>query len=130
MTTDWLEKIRWNDEGLVPAIAQETGSGQVLMMGWMDRAALQETVRTGRAVYWSRARKRLWTKGESSGHTQIVHDIRVDCDYDAVLLQVEQHGGIACHTGRAHCFFYQLRDHQWVAVEPVLKDPRLIYRDK
>ncbi|HLA75142.1 MAG TPA: phosphoribosyl-AMP cyclohydrolase [Gammaproteobacteria bacterium] len=127
MDQHWLEQIKWDEEGLVPVIAQEATSGKVLMLAWMNREALQQTAQTGQAVYWSRSRRQLWRKGETSGHIQRVSDIRMDCDADVILLQVEQIGGIACHTGRASCFFHQLKDNQWVAVEPVLKDPSLIY---
>jgi phosphoribosyl-AMP cyclohydrolase len=130
MNDAWLNKIHWNEHGLVPVIAQEAATGQVLMHAWMSRAALLETVQSGQAVYWSRSRNSLWRKGETSGHRQIVKDIRLDCDGDSLLLQVEQQGGIACHTGRARCFFQQLQDGQWVSAEPVLKDPSLIYPDK
>ncbi len=125
---DWLDEVSWNEDGLLPVIAQEQASGQVLMMAWMNREALAETVRSGYAVYWSRSRGRLWRKGESSGHRQQVREIRLDCDGDTLLLQVEQQGGIACHTGRHHCFFRVLREGQWCAVEPVLKAPGDIYR--
>lgn len=128
--TAWLEQIKWTGDGLVPVIAQEASSGQVLMFAWMNREALAETERTGKAVYWSRSRQRLWRKGEESGHEQIVRDIRLDCDNDVVLLKVEQRGGIACHTGRHHCFFQQLQGEDWVAVEPVLKPAAEIYRKK
>ena len=128
MTHDWLAEIRWDEQGLAPVIVQEAASGKVLMLAWMNRAALEETVRRGEAVFWSRSRQRLWHKGESSGHVQRVKDIRLDCDGDALLLSVEQEGGIACHTGRARCFFRQLSEGQWLDVEPVLKDPSLIYR--
>jgi phosphoribosyl-AMP cyclohydrolase len=114
----------------VPAIAQEAGSGKVLMVAWMNREALAETALTKKAVYWSRSRKRLWRKGEESGHEQIVRDIRLDCDSDVVLLSVEQQGGIACHTGRKHCFFQQLQDERWVTVEPILKPESEIYGKK
>jgi phosphoribosyl-AMP cyclohydrolase len=130
MTDNWLDKIQWNDQGLVPAIAQESGSGKVLMVAWMDREALSETARSGRAVYWSRSRKKLWHKGEESGHVQKVSEIRLDCDNDVILLQVEQVGGIACHTGRHNCFFQVLQDDQWVAVDPVLKSEAEIYGKK
>jgi phosphoribosyl-AMP cyclohydrolase len=124
---DWLDRIKWDGDGLVPAIAQEKGSGKVLMMAWMNRQALALTRKTGHAVYWSRSRGTLWHKGESSGHQQIVHRIRLDCDADVILMEVEQKGGIACHTGRHACFFRELRDDRWVDVEPVLKDPADIY---
>ncbi|MCG5496495.1 phosphoribosyl-AMP cyclohydrolase [Ectothiorhodospira variabilis] len=127
MTQNPLDIIRWNDQGLIPVIAQEKGTGQILMMAWMNREALAQTLEKREAVYWSRSRGRLWHKGESSGHVQVVHDIRLDCDYDALLLTVEQKGGIACHTGRHHCFFNQYRDGHWVDVDPVLKDPDAIY---
>jgi len=127
----WLEDIKWDRDGLVPVIAQERGTGDVLMFAWMNREALERTAATGRAVYWSRSRGRLWAKGESSGHVQQVHEIRLDCDNDVVLLAVTQHGhepGIACHTGRHSCFFQRLEEGTWKAVEPVLKDPEAIYR--
>ena len=127
MTDNWLDHIRWTSDGLVPAIAQDADSGRVLMMAWMNRESLQRTVECGEAVYWSRSRKQLWHKGESSGHTQKVQRIRLDCDADVLLLDIEQIGGIACHTGRQSCFFAELRDGQWVTVDPVLKDPREIY---
>lgn len=124
----WLDALRWDAEGLIPAIAQDAASGRVLMFAWMDRAALEETARSGRAVYWSRSRRRLWRKGEESGHFQQVRSIGTDCDGDVILLKIEQEGGIACHTGRASCFFNELRDGVWVAVAPVIKDPAEIYR--
>ena len=124
---NWLDKIRWNEQNLVPVIAQEVGTGKVLMLAWMNREALQLTAEQKRAVYWSRSRGKLWFKGEESGHVQHVKDIRLDCDNDVVLLTVEQVGGVACHTGRHHCFFQQLQDEQWVTVEPVLKDPSTLY---
>lgn len=127
MSTSWLDEIKWNEAGLVPVIAQEADTGQVLMLAWMNREALQLTAEEGRAIYWSRSRNRLWRKGEESGHVQKVRDIRLDCDNDVILLQVEQLGGIACHTGRHHCFYKQLQDGKWVAVEPVLKKPDEIY---
>ncbi len=126
--TAWLDDVRWDADGLVPAIAQEASSGRILMLAWMNREALAETVATGRAVYWSRSRARLWRKGEESGHYQALRELRLDCDGDAVLLSVEQHGGIACHTGRHSCFFRRHEDGRWVAVDPVLKDPESIYR--
>lgn len=128
MSEDWLDTVKWDDQGLVPAIAQEAGSGRILMVAWMNRESLALTRGTGHAVYWSRSRRRLWHKGEESGHQQVVHAIRIDCDADVVLLEVEQKGGIACHTGRHNCFFRELRDGAWVEVEPVLKDPDAIYR--
>ncbi|HHH35221.1 MAG TPA: phosphoribosyl-AMP cyclohydrolase [Gammaproteobacteria bacterium] len=130
MSDDWLEAVTWNGDGLVPVIAQDADSGQVLMLAWMNRAALAETVRCGYAVYWSRSRQRLWRKGESSGHRQRVREMRLDCDGDTLLLRVEQEGGIACHTGRAHCFYRRLEDGRWRVVEAVLKDPAEIYEEK
>ncbi len=124
----WLDEVQWDLDGLVPAIARDAESGRVLMMAWMNRAALAETAASGRAVYWSRSRKRLWRKGEESGHVQVVREIRLDCDGDALLLTVEQQGGIACHTGRESCFFRRLGDGRWEIVDPVLKDPGSIYR--
>ena len=128
MPLSWLNKINWTEEGLVPVIAQEVGSGDVLMFAWMDREALKLTAETGRAVYWSRSRKKLWHKGEESGHVQKVLEIRLDCDEDVVLLTVEQVGGIACHTGRHSCFFQKLQGTRWVTDAPVLKNPDEIYR--
>jgi phosphoribosyl-AMP cyclohydrolase len=126
----WLDAVRWDENGLVPVIAQEQGSGDVLMFAWMNREALQKTAELGRAVYFSRSRNKLWFKGEESGHVQAVHEIRLDCDNDVVLLRVTQRGhnpGIACHTGRHSCFFSVLRNGQWQSVDPVLKDPATIY---
>ena len=128
MTDTWLNKVNWSEDGLVPAIAQEANSGQVLMVAWMNREALKHTMETGEAVYWSRSRKKLWHKGEESGHIQKVREIRLDCDEDVILLQVEQIGGIACHTGRHHCFFQKLENGEWKSVEPVLKNPAEIYK--
>lgn len=128
MNDQWLDEIKWNDAGLVPAIAQEASSGKVLMMAWMNRESLALTVKEGRAIYWSRSRQKLWRKGEESGHTQLLKDIRMDCDNDVILLSVEQLGGIACHTGRHNCFYRQLEDGHWNVVEPVLKDPDEIYK--
>lgn len=125
---DWLDDIAWDEDGLVPAIAQEAGTKDVLMVAWMNREALCKTAELGEAVYWSRSRRRLWHKGEESGHVQKVLSVRIDCDADVVLLEVEQGGGIACHTGRHSCFFRILRDGRWEAVDPVLKDPETIYR--
>jgi len=128
---NWLDTVRWDDKGLVPAIAQEAGSGDVLMFAWMNREALEKTAELGQAVYFSRSRGCLWHKGEESGHFQQVHEIRLDCDSDVVLLKVTQLGhepGIACHTGRHSCFFSVYRDGQWVATEPVLKAPGSIYK--
>lgn len=127
-TTTWLDLVQWDDNGLVPVIAQDRGSGRVLMLAWMNREALAATAAEGRAVYWSRSRQRLWRKGETSGHVQQVHEIRVDCDQDTVLLSVTQGGGIACHTGRVSCFYRRLKDDGWESVDPVLKDPSAIYR--
>ena len=128
MTKNWLDSIKWNEQGLVPAIAQEAGSGKVLMVAWMNREALKLTASSGKAVYWSRSRQKLWRKGEESGHEQIVHELRTDCDNDVILIQVVQVGGIACHTGRHNCFFQRLEDGQFKAVDPQLKDPNIIYR--
>ena len=125
---DWHTKVRWDSDGLVPVIAQEASTHQVLTLAWMNSEALQLTVETGHAVYWSRSRQKLWHKGEESGHQQKVTSIRLDCDNDAVLLQVVQKGGIACHTGRHHCFYQQLEDGRWQTTEPVLKDPKEIYK--
>jgi phosphoribosyl-AMP cyclohydrolase len=125
----WLNEVQWDEHGLVPVIAQEAGSGDVLMFAWMNREALQRTAETGEAVYWSRSRRKLWHKGEESGHVQKVVEIRVDCDNDVVLLKVEQQGGIACHTGRHSCFFQKyLAEGRWEVVEPVVKDPQEIYK--
>ena len=136
---NWLDQIKWDDKGLVPVIAQENASGDVLMFAWMNREALQKTAELGRAVYLSRSRNRLWFKGEESGHVQTVHDIRLDCDNDVVLLKVTQQGhepGIACHTGRHSCFYQRYQPGQpgseangeWQSVDPVLKDPETIYK--
>lgn len=123
----WLDEVKWNDEGLVPAIAQDAASGRVLMLAWMNRDALAETLRRGEAVYWSRSRRRLWRKGEESGHVQRVSEVRLDCDADALLLAVEQAGGVACHTGRASCFYRRLAEGRWVETDPVLVPPEQIY---
>jgi phosphoribosyl-AMP cyclohydrolase len=123
----WLKKIQWDENGLVPVIAQEAGSGDILMFAWMNREALARTVELGEAVYWSRSRKKLWHKGEESGHVQKVLEIRVDCDEDVVLLKVEQAGGIACHTGRHSCFFQKFENGDWITTDPVLKDPDTMY---
>ena len=120
-------ELKWDADGLVPVVTQDAGSGRVLTVAWMNREALGQTMDKGEAVYWSRSRKRLWHNGEESGHVQKVIEIRVDCDSDVVLLKVEQHGGIACHTGRESCFFRRLEDGRWVATDPVLKDPAQIY---
>jgi len=130
MTDSWLDAVKWDNDGLVPAIAQEQGSGKLLMVAWMNRAALATTVKEGRAVYWSRSRNKLWRKGEESGHVQLVKDIRLDCDNDVILLVVEQQGGIACHTGRHNCFFQQLQDGRWMTVEAVIKSAADIYGKK
>jgi phosphoribosyl-AMP cyclohydrolase len=127
VNADWLDKVRWDANGLVPVITQEAASGKVLTLAWMNRDALQETVKTGRAVYWSRSRRKLWHKGEESGHVQKVLEVRLDCDEDVVLLRVEQVGGIACHTGRHNCFFQKLENGSWVVTDAVLKDPKEIY---
>lgn len=127
MTEKWLDEIKWDADGLVPAIAQEAGTGKVLMVAWMNRNALKETASSGKAVYWSRSRKKLWRKGEQSGHEQLVKELRLDCDNDVILLQVEQKGGIACHTGRHHCFFRRFEDGQWQEIDPVIKSPEEIY---
>ena len=128
MTMNWLDEIKWDKDGLVPAIAQETGTGKILMMAWMNRESLELTVNEGRAIYWSRSRSKLWRKGEESGHVQTLKDIRLDCDNDVVLLEVEQLGGIACHTGRHNCFYKQLKSNEWVEVEPIIKNPEDIYK--
>lgn len=125
---NWLDEIRWDTNGLIPVIVQEYRTGQVLMFAWMDRAALQETETSKQAVYWSRSRQQLWRKGESSGHTQKVREIRLDCDEDVILLSVEQEGGIACHTGRHHCFFRKLDQEEWKIDQPVIKHPDDIYK--
>ncbi|MEO8281512.1 MAG: phosphoribosyl-AMP cyclohydrolase [Ideonella sp.] len=126
----WLDAIKWDDQGLVPVIAQQRGSGEVLMFAFMNRDALQATLQRGEAVYWSRSRQRLWHKGEESGHVQTVHELRLDCDADVILMSVTQTGSpaIACHTGRHSCFFRRLEDGEWKTVDPVLKDPALIYK--
>ena len=123
----WLKKVRWDENGLVPVIAQEAATGDILMFAWMNRDALARTVELGEAVYWSRSRKKLWHKGEESGHTQKVLEMRLDCDEDVILLKIEQAGGIACHTGRHSCFFQKFDGEDWQAVEPVLQDPETIY---
>ena len=128
MSETWLDEIRFNAEGLIPAIAQDAASGRVLMLAWMNREALKLTAKKNQAVYWSRSRQKLWHKGEESGHTQQVLEIRFDCDEDVILLKVQQKGGIACHTGRESCFYRQLKGDQWVEVDGVIKDPEDIYR--
>ena len=125
--SNWLDAIKWTDDGLVPVIAQDHQTGEILMFAWMNRESLQLTVKENRAIYWSRSRNKLWRKGEESGHVQALKDIRLDCDNDVVLIKVEQLGGIACHTGRRSCFYQQLQNEQWTAVEPVVKDPKDIY---
>lgn len=124
----WLDEIKWDQNGLVPVIAQESHTGKVLTMAWMNRESLLMTVESGKAVYWSRSRNALWAKGETSGHVQRVMQISCDCDKDSLLLTVEQAGGIACHTGRHSCFYFRLVEKRWEAVEPVIKDPELIYK--
>jgi len=128
MSADWLDKVKWNADGLVPVIAQEASTGQVLMLAWMNRDALRATLESGQAVYWSRSRRKLWKKGEESGHMQKLHEVRLDCDEDALLIRVEQVGGIACHTGRKHCFFHRYENGAWVEVDPVIKNPSEIYK--
>jgi phosphoribosyl-AMP cyclohydrolase len=128
MDDDWLDTVKWDANGLVPAIAQDAATSKVLTLAWMNRESLARTVATGEAHYWSRSRRRLWKKGEESGHVQRVREVRLDCDEDVVLLEVEQTGGIACHTGRERCFFRRLEGRRWVEVEPVLRDPREIYK--
>ena len=123
----WLDEVHWDANGLIPAIAQDAASGDILMMAWMNREALTLTAQEGRAIYWSRSRQKLWRKGEESGHVQQLRELRLDCDSDVIVLKVEQIGGIACHTGRRSCFFRVLRDGQWHTVDPVLKDPATIY---
>ncbi|MEJ2423432.1 MAG: phosphoribosyl-AMP cyclohydrolase [Candidatus Thiodiazotropha sp.] len=125
---NWLDEVKWDTDGLVPAVAQESGSGKILMLAWMNPEALRLTHETGHAVYWSRSRGKLWHKGEESGHQQVVRKLRLDCDGDVILLEVEQKGGIACHTGRHNCFYRELQGDTWVEVLPVLKDPDQIYR--
>lgn len=124
---DWLDQIKWNDEGLVAAIAQDVNSGRILMQAWVSRESLALSAREQQAVYWSRSRQTLWRKGESSGHVQKLHGIFLDCDGDSIIFRVEQIGGIACHTGRESCFYRQLEENQWISVDPVLKDPGEIY---
>lgn len=125
--SDWIEQLAWNADGLIPVIAQDADSGEVLMMAWMNREAVRLTAETGVAVYYSRLRQRLWRKGESSGHVQRVREIRLDCDGDALLIKVEQLGAIACHTGRRSCFYQRLDEGRWQVTDPVLKDPAEIY---
>lgn len=125
---DWLDEVPWDEHGLIAAVAQDAASGRVLTVAWMNRDALRETAARREAVYWSRSRQKLWRKGEESGHVQRLRELRLDCDADAVLLRVEQVGGIACHTGRESCFFRKLENGRWVTIDPVLKDPSLIYK--
>ena len=127
---DWLDAVKWQADGLVPAIAQDARTGRVLTLAWMNREALRQTMQTKEAHYWSRSRRALWRKGEQSGHVQRVREIRLDCDNDAILVVVEQEGGIACHTGRETCFYQRLADGRWAAVEPVLKTPEAIYGNR
>jgi phosphoribosyl-AMP cyclohydrolase len=124
---NFINKITWDENGLLPVVAQDATSGRVLMVAWMNSEALALTVQEQRAVYWSRSRKKLWYKGEESGHVQQVKEIRLDCDSDVLILQVEQIGGIACHTGRASCFYRILQDGEWLTVDPVVKNPGEIY---
>ncbi|MEL0168825.1 MAG: phosphoribosyl-AMP cyclohydrolase [Pseudomonadaceae bacterium] len=125
--SDWLDSINWDADGLVPAIAQDVHTQRILMMAWMNRESLQLTVQEGRGIYWSRSRQRLWRKGEESGNVQKLHELRLDCDADVIILQVEQIGGIACHTGRQSCFYRVLKDGQWQTVDAVIKDPKELY---
>ena len=127
-TPHFLDEIKWTEEGLVPAIAQDAKSGKVLMMAWMNRESLQLTVSENKAIYWSRSRQKLWRKGESSGNTQIIKAIKLDCDADVIILEIEQIGGVACHTGRESCFYRTLKDGQWQTTEAVLKDPKEMYK--
>ncbi len=125
--SDWLDEIKWDEQGLVPAIAQDADTGRVLMFAWMNRESLRLSVEEGRAVYWSRSRNRLWRKGEESGHVQKIREMRLDCDADVILLSIEQVGGIACHTGRESCFYRRFEDGRWVETDAVLKNPDEIY---
>jgi phosphoribosyl-AMP cyclohydrolase len=124
----WLDEVPWNEHELIAAVTQDASTGRILTVAWMNRAALAETAKLGEAVYWSRSRNKLWRKGEESGHTQKVRELRLDCDADAILLKVDQAGGIACHTGRESCFFRKLENGRWVTTDPVLKDPAVIYK--
>jgi phosphoribosyl-AMP cyclohydrolase len=128
MSLTWLDDIRWTEDGLVPVIAQQVETGKILMFAWMSRESLHLTMHEGYACYWSRSRNKLWRKGEESGHRQKVHGVFMDCDEDVLLLKIEQEGGIACHTGRESCFYRRLIDGKWQEVEPVLKDPKSIYK--
>lgn len=127
MGNDWLDRVNWNRDGLVPAIAQDWVSGRVLMQAWVNREALSLAAQENRAIYWSRSRQKLWRKGEDSGHIQILHDLYLDCDQDCIIYKVEQLGGIACHTGRESCYFLKLVGGQWVESEPVIKNQDEIY---
>ncbi|WP_027858346.1 phosphoribosyl-AMP cyclohydrolase [Marinobacterium jannaschii] len=127
MSKQWLTQVKWDDNGLIPAIAQDYQSGEILMVAWMNAEALALTAQEQRAIYWSRSRQKLWRKGEESGHVQKLHELRIDCDADVIMMKVEQLGGIACHTGRKSCFYSVLENEEWVAVDPVLKDPKKIY---
>ena len=124
----WLDEVPWNGDGLIAAVAQDAASGRVLTVAWMNREALEKTAQAGEAHYWSRSRKRLWRKGEESGNVQKVLELRLDCDADAILIRVQQGGGIACHTGRESCFYRKLENGRWVETDPVLKDPASIYK--
>lgn len=124
----WLDEVPWNEQDLVAVVTQDHATGRILTVAWMNREALQKTAETNEAVYWSRSRRRLWRKGEESGYVQKVREVRIDCDGDAILLRVEQIGGIACHTGRESCFFRKLENGEWVTMDPVLRDPKLIYK--
>lgn len=126
---NWLEAVNWDPDGLVPAIAQDSETGRVLMLAWMNREALQLTVESGKATYWSRSRGKIWQKGEASGHSQIIEEIYIDCDEDAIVLLVRQSGGIACHTGRRSCFYRRLDNGNWQTVDPVIRDPEEIYQE-
>jgi phosphoribosyl-AMP cyclohydrolase len=125
---NWLNQVKWDEHGLVPVIAQDAATGEVLMFAWMNREALERSAECGEAIYWSRSRRKLWHKGEESGHTQIIREMRMDCDNDVILLKIEQTGGIACHTGRRSCFFQKFENDGWQEVDPVLKDPKTIYK--
>lgn len=128
MSEAWLDEIKWDENGLVPAIAQDSITGRILMFAWMNRESLKQTVDTGRAVYWSRSRKKLWPKGEESGHVQRIKELRLDCDNDVLLLSIEQVGGIACHTGRESCFYKKFENNIWQETDQVIKNPNEIYK--
>ncbi|HDZ56817.1 MAG TPA: phosphoribosyl-AMP cyclohydrolase [Pseudomonas xinjiangensis] len=130
LNTDWLDSIKWDADGLIPAIAQDAQTQRVLMVAWMNREALMLTAQEGRGIYWSRSRQKLWRKGEESGHVQVLHELRLDCDSDVIVMMVTQLGGIACHTGRQSCFYRVLKDGKWTVVDPVIKDPSAIYEHK